>query len=124
MAAFTFGSYAFPVNPTDYEVPAIKRAEIGYALDKTMIANNSLYNQNEFRVVWRDMITDFNGIVAYLKSFIRNESKRNEDDEGPKLFHDHMGIYHGDATLVSAEMSMRKIGGSVAYTFTLVFRLN
>lgn len=122
--AFTFGSYIFPMNPTRYEMPPTKAIEVGYALDNTMIVNNSLYNQSEFRLVWQNVITDFNGIISYLKSFIRNETARNEQDAGARQFNDNLGIYHGYATLVGAEMSLRKIGPSVAYTFTLTFRMN
>ena len=124
MNSFTFGPYIFPMNPTSYSHPGAKPMDISYAIDGSLIVGTALYNQNEITLTWDNVINDINGIVFYLKNFIRKEAERNENNKGPLMFNDHMGIYHGYATLIKSTMSTKKIGPAIAYTFTLTFRLN
>ena len=120
----SFGPHIFPLNPTTYGVPAIKDVNIGYGLDGTMTANTGLYNQAEFTLTWENVINDINGIVVYLKNFIRTESERVANGGGPRFFNDGVGVYRGYATLVGATIGMHKAGPSVGYTISITFRLH
>ena len=120
--AMSFGPYIFPLNPTNYQVPAVKEIDVAYAIDDSLLTGNPLYNQNEFSLTWSGVINDFNGIVVYLKNFIKNEYVRNRKDDGPKMFSDGVGLFRGLATLVGANCSIRKSGGAIVYDFVLVFR--
>ena len=120
---FKFGEHIFPQGPTSYSIPGVKDIDIAYAVDGTMLATSALYNQNELTLTWENVINDVNGIVSYLKNFVRHEIRDNNRRGGAKFFEDGMNIFRGYATLVGSTMSINKYGASIRYTISLTFRL-
>jgi len=122
--AFQFGTYTFPMNPTSYSVPAVKPISLGYSVDGTLIGSTPLYNKNELTVSFENVTDDMNGIVSFIKSMIAQCIIDNRNNQGMKTFSDNIGIWSGNATLMSASCNINKIGDNYAYTFVLTFKLN